>query len=479
MLRPRTRRLLLIAALTGASACHKDSSPKTSVPVNPDADAGPDGGDTSAAGNGGKTGTGGKGGANGSAGKGGTGAAGNGGSSAAANGGNGSGGTTADDSDAGSPLDCAASGTMSEWSQPVSFTDQGGFAVTSGLTGFGVAYRAKACGLLGALGIAPVSALGAFQDPQSVFADCSGTLTDVSLLHVTDGYRAVWIDNSTGSAELQSLLFGETLGAPSSPTRVRVTNNAVRELRPEQATFGGTPYLGWIADDDGKREIDLQRFEDGAEVKQLVAMGDGYIPTGLAMAQLAKDHGGVAFVDEAGHRGVWLVPIDDMGQAGAPIQISDAVNGGDTVDLGNRPDDGGGILYSLALGGVNYEVHFRRLDQNGGFLGDEIKIISSPLQARDASLAHLGDGYVVAYRQLPTGTETQAQIRIAFITKEGNPTRDSVGRLITTPLVNASASGGRVTARVSVEGELLVGFVDTDADGGPAFRLVRKRLDCP
>lgn len=476
MLRPRTRRLLLIAALTGASACHKDSSKTVGVPVNPDADAGPDSGETSAAGSGGKAG---KGGTSGSAGKGGNGAAANGGSGAAANGGGGSGGTAGDDSDAGNVLDCAASGTMSEWSQPVSFTDPGGFAVTSGLTGFGVAYRAKACGLLGALGVAPVSALGAFQDPQSVFADCSATLTDISLLHVSDGYRAVWVDNSTGSAELQSLLFGETLGAPSSPTRVRVTNNSVLELRPEQAIFGSTPYLGWIADDGGKREIDLQPFEDGADVKQLVTMGDGYVPTSLAMAQLAKDHGGVAFVDEAGHRGVWLVPIDAMGQAGAPIQITDAVNGGDTVDLGTRPDDGGGILYSLALGGVNYEVHFRRLDQNGGFLGDEIKIISSPLQARDASLAHLGDGYVVAYRQLPTGTGTKAQIRLAFITKEGNPMRDSVGRLITTPLVDASASGGRVTARVSVEGELLVGFVDTDTAGGPTFRLVRKRLDCP
>jgi hypothetical protein len=476
MLRPRTRRLLLIAALTGASACHKDASAKTSVPVNPDDDAGPDGGDTSAGGNAGKAG---KGGTSGSAGSGGHGAAADGGSGAAANGGGGSGGASGDDTDAGNVRDCAASGTMTEWSQPVSFTDPGGFAVTPGLTGFGVAYRAKACGLLGALGVAPVSALAAFQDPQSVFDDCSATLTDISLLHVTDGYRAVWIDNSTGSAELQSLLFGETLVAPSSPTRVRVTNNSVLEMRPEQAMFGGTPYLGWIADDGGKREIDLQAFADGAEVKQLVTMGDGYVPTSLAMAQLAKDHGGVAFVDEAGHRGVWLVPIDDKGQAGAPIQISDAVNGGDTVDLGTRPDDGGGVLYSLALGGVNYEVHFRRLDQSGGFLGDEIKIISSPVQGRDASLAHLGDGYVVAYRQLPSGSDTKASIRLAFITKEGNPMRDSVGRLVTTPLVDTSVSGGRVTARVSVEGELLVGFVDTEAEGGPAFRLVRKRLDCP
>jgi hypothetical protein len=159
--------------------------------------------------------------------------------------------------------------------------------------------------------------------------------------------------------------------------------------------------------------------------------------------------------------------------------VTDAVSGGDTVDLGTRPEDGGGILYSVGIAGVNYEVRFRRLDQQGGFLGDEIKVIGSPLQARDASLAHLGDGYVVAYRQLPTGSATRAQLRLAFITKEGNPMRDSVGRLITTPLVDTSTSGGRVTARVSVEGELLVGFVDTDADGGPVFRLVRKRLDCP
>jgi hypothetical protein len=453
MLRPRTLRLLLIAALSGASACSKDAPPKVmGVPANPDVDddGGLDSGETSGGGHGGKGG-----------------------------GGGGAGGMMSDDVDAGDLRDCAVAGTLSEWSQPVSFTDQGGFAVTSGLTGFGVAYRAKACGVIGALGIAPVSALGAFKAPASVFDDCSGALTDISLLHVSDGYRAVWVDNSSGSAELQSLLLGETLSAPSSPARVRLTTNDVLEMRPQQASFGSAAYLGWIADDGGKREIDLQRFEDGAEVKQLVAMSDGYVPTGLAMAQLAKDRGAVAFVDEAGHRGVWLVPVDDTGQAGAPIRVTDAVSGGDTVDLGTRPDDGGGVLYSLGIGGVNYEVRFRRLDRQGGFLGDEIKVIGSPLQARDASLAHLGDGYVVAYRQLPTGSATKAQIRIAFITKEGNPMRDSVGRLITTPLVDASMNGGRVTARVSVEGELLVGFVDTDADGGPMFRLVRKRLDCP
>jgi hypothetical protein len=84
---------------------------------------------------------------------------------------------------------------------------------------------------------------------------------------------------------------------------------------------------------------------------------------------------------------------------------------------------------------------------------------------------------VVAYRELSTDDVTKAEVRLAFITKEGNVTRDSAGRLVTYPVADTSPGGGRVTVRVSTDGQLLVGFLDRTGTA-PKLRLVRKRLDC-
>jgi hypothetical protein len=69
---------------------------------------------------------------------------------------------------------------------------------------------------------------------------------------------------------------------------------------------------------------------------------------------------------------------------------------------------------------------------------------------------------------------------MAFVSKEGNLQRDSAGRVITYLIAQASTTGGRVTARLSHDGQLLVGFLDVAADGsqGQQLRLIRKRLDC-
>jgi hypothetical protein len=55
--------------------------------------------------------------------------------------------------------------------------------------------------------------------------------------------------------------------------------------------------------------------------------------------------------------------------------------------------------------------------------------------------------------------------------------RDEVGRPITYHAADASSSGGRITARISIDGQLLLGFLDGD-ESGLKFRLIRKRLDC-
>jgi hypothetical protein len=92
----------------------------------------------------------------------------------------------------------------------------------------------------------------------------------------------------------------------------------------------------------------------------------------------------------------------------------------------------------------------------------------------------LGGGYVVAFRSVSESGSERGEVRLTFVSKEGNLQKDSAGRLTSYSLGAASTTGGRVTARISRDGQLLVGFLDIDPANsqGPQLRLVRKRLDC-
>jgi len=372
---------------------------------------------------------------------------------------------------------CEVAAELSELSQPVSFSDEAGFVVTPGLTGFGVAFTQRnPCDVIRTL---PVAALGAYKQPSELFGDCNARVTDVSLLHVSDGYRLTWVDNSTGSAELQTLVMAEALTPPAEITRTRLTENALLELRPQQANIAGHGFAAWIAQDPVKstRAIVLRAADASGPAHELVAAADGYQPTSFALAQLGAEGGALAFVSELKQAGVWLLPLTAAGEAsGEPLRLSAAVTTGNTVDLATREEDGGAVVYSIDVGGSR-EVRFRRLSPTGELASDEIKVVSGALQGRDASLARLGGGYVVAYRSLATSTEPEPQVRLLFVTKEGNLQRDGAGRVLTYPVASASPTGGRLTVRVSTDGQLLLGFLDA-SDQGARFRVIRKRLDC-
>jgi hypothetical protein len=355
--------------------------------------------------------------------------------------------------------------------------DEGGFSLTPGLTGFGVAYHAPGCGVIGAL---PVAALGPFVEPKILLGDACASLQDVAFLHVTNGWRLAWVDNAAGSAELQTLSLSSGMLAPMDALPVQITKNGLREYKPVLAEIAGVAQAAWIAMDPatGKRQIDRKRLDDQDSVETVLSADSGHNPLTLAFAQLGRDRSAIAFVDETGARGIWLSRFDKASASiGSPVLVNDLASTSGSVDLATREEDGGAIIYSINIENVNNEVRFRRLDNTGALLGTEVKIVGRPLQGRDASLARIGGGYVVAYRQLSSDDATKSEVRLTFITKEGNVTRDSVGRLVTYPVADASSGGGRVTVRVSTDGQLLVGFLDR-AGTASKLRLVRKRLDC-
>jgi hypothetical protein len=399
------------------------------------------------------------------------------GSTPAADGGDEDGGTKPGEPDPTHACDVAADN--SELALPFGPRSDDSFSLAIGVTGFGVAYQAPGCNALGAM---PVAAEGAFLQPNTLLDDCF-TKQDVTLLRVTDGWRMAFVDNSSpdnAGAEVQTVLLSDTLSMSDSAPLTRITMNTLREHKPVFANVAGVPHLAWISEDmsTGKRQIDRKRFDDQGGVTSVIGADSGRKPVSLAFAQMSKATAAIAFVDEQGMPGIWLQALDKTVQpVGEPVLVSDAITAGNSVDLATREEDGGAIVYSVDIAGVNHEIRFRRLDNHGGLLGDESKVVGSPLQGRDASIARLGGGYVVGYRQLPTKNTPMTEIRLLFITKEGNVMTDSVGRLQTYLVAETALTSGPVTLRVSTDGQVLVAFLDTSSAGNQ-LRLVRKRLDC-
>ena len=354
---------------------------------------------------------------------------------------------------------------------------EGDFALSIGLTGFGVAYRAQTgCGRIGTL---PIEALGSFPDPGLLLSDECDNLQEMALLHSAEGWRLAWVDNAAGSAELRTLALSDQMTAASGALITQLTQNSLREYRPVLSEFAGAVHAAWIAADlsSGKRQIDAKNLSDQGDITTLLAADSGHKPVALAFEPMGSAGAILAFVDEQLTPGVWFMRVDKALSAASPVLVSEAVSAGGSVDIAPRDAEGGALIYSVDIGKANHEVRFRALDRDAKLVGVETKIVGGSLQGRDASIARLGGGYVVAYRQIPSGAITKSEIRLTFITKQGDIMRDSVGRLVSYPVADAGLTGGRVTVRVSTDGQLLIGFVDSDADG-VKLKLVRKRLDC-
>ncbi|MDD9934725.1 MAG: hypothetical protein OXT09_14045, partial [Myxococcales bacterium] len=71
------------------------------------------------------------------------------------------------------------------------------------------------------------------------------------------------------------------------------------------------------------------------------------------------------------------------------------------------------------------------------------------------------------------------EIRLVFITREGNTARDMAGRLVSFPVAPATVSTGRTNIAVSIDGQVMVGWIDGNpGTAGNLLKVVRRRLDC-
>lgn len=366
----------------------------------------------------------------------------------------------------------------------VSFVDPGAFDIAPGPTGFGVAHRDETCGKADALFTGLVGSSGEIAAPEPVLDACK-QVEAVELLWTEDGWRLVWTDNSTNLLELHTQGLDD--GLVPVGTRVTLTKNERHEESPVLTSVAGRPMLAWIESGAGGRRI-LTRMLDDPKAKNIEVVSETaeHAPVTLAAAQMGTKSAAVAWVEEVAQRGMWLQRLDAGGApVGTPVLLAKFAGGGSSIDLATN-EDGGAAVYSIVIDSSandptvdqGHEVRFQRLDATGALRGSELKIVSGPEQGVGASLAHLGGGYAVSYRTRPEGS-AEPEIRLVFVSKEGNVFRDPQGRVKSTFLSPASYDGSQTKIELSVDGYLLISHADGQGATGNSWTLIRKRLDCP
>ncbi|MDH5672855.1 MAG: hypothetical protein OEZ06_11945 [Myxococcales bacterium] len=355
---------------------------------------------------------------------------------------------------------------------------ESGFALTPGPLDFGLAFVRQGSQSPFRIDTAIVLASSGAPTPTTVL-EGSQQIGELALLSSIDGWLMAYTDNSANKSELYAAGLSDTLALDPGRPIERLTNNDAIEARPALADVAGRPMGAWIERGSGGSSLRTRLLSD-ASSREVVAAAAGHQPMELSLAQMGTEGAALAWAEEQGQKGVWLLRIDADGAAiGEPLLMSSEAAPWSSVALATRTRDGGATVYSLGVAQVSSEVRFRRLDRDGSFRTDEVKVIGKPLQARDAGLAPLGGGFVVAYRALPDGTAiTQPEIRMLFISRDGALAKDNAGRPISFPVAPAAQDGSPIQVKVSVDGHVMMAFVDGGAGGEHMLRIIRRRLDC-
>jgi hypothetical protein len=319
-------------------------------------------------------------------------------------------------------------------------------AVAAGPSSFGIAYSAIDMNGFENVNLAELPTAVGSPIAHSPLTSDFFTTTAPTITRTSVGWLLAWLSNKDGNVEVYSLGSATDGRLATTPTRV-TTTPSISEHEPALAATATSSVLAW--------------FEPGTASTAVVrAIGtDGTVsgtptriaPTGLSPqpdALTSTDFGFVLGWCDA-DADATVVSVDAMGaNASTPAALtptSHDCNG----TIAAAVSHGGGAAVFDADNGGRPEVHAHALDGAGGAIGAESVLTVGVDTGGGASVAELGGGYVVAYRQ----SGTPAQLRLLFLSS----VLVEVQRLDVTAL---AAATGPMTIRVAGDGTVLVAWAE-------------------
>lgn len=268
-----------------------------------------------------------------------------------------------------------------------------------------------------------------------------------------DDWILSWYGNPDGDFDVYAVAFvdGRASGTPE-----RLTTRAGRDDEPALLASGAGALAAWVETRAGDQRVAVAR-PLSSTAAPTAAQRDASTAATVSSPALGAREGGALMAWVGGGGADPRVLLQSLDASGSPVgavrtvESASPASGG--VDLATSADEGGVVVYGVTVGGARSEVRIRELASSGETVGIERVVTVAPEQGRDASVAQIGGGYVVAYRALEGSS---AQVRLAFL----GPDLERVGML---DLGGTTSQGGQVSVRASAEGRMVVGWAELGA----------------
>lgn len=367
-----------------------------------------------------------------------------------------------DDEDGGDTAPSCIPAASDRFDRSALTADPSTFSLLGAPAGFGLAYEVSSCGngidlMRFASGGGEFTPLTVVNDPNE--GTCSRAY-DPTLFYESPNWRLFFWDNRGGSNQLWSIV----VDSGDEPTLE--VESAQNGRTPLVTRVDGATYLGWAERATGTGFFVRRLSDTTATPTTVLATAAGEQAFGFAFSGI-EQVGAVAWIDaQSTSRGVFLQALTGTGElSGDRATLATQVSTRSSVDLADGAMNAA-VVYSTVVDNAAFEVRFRELDAAGQPMGIEERIVTRSERGTDASIARLGNGYAVAYRELPVVADGTAKVKLILIDKTGRRLGAAAH------VADTTDAGGRVTIRSSSDGRFTVAWVEVDSTS-QHVRMVR------
>jgi hypothetical protein len=290
------------------------------------------------------------------------------------------------------------------------------------------------------------------------------TTTTPAVTRTETGWLLAWASNRPGTMEIFTLGSGSDGRLLSTPTRI--TTNVVQDQAPMLASTSAGTALVWTELDGTGGHPSLAAQLVNADGTTSGSIGHT-MPTGFTIRPqvfTSTDTGYLVAWSDPSLNAVVLPLGTDATSTGTPASLTSVPDSDGSFDA--VVSNGGGVaVFGADLGSGRREVHAHPLDATGAPFDVERVLTIGTDNGTDASIAELGGGYVVAYRQ----AGTPPMLRVLFL--------DSLlNEVARRDLVGVASTGGPTSVHVSGDGAVLITWADVV---GSETHLRAARIRCP